>query len=91
MGKEPGSIAGKEDAGKKEDDANGEGDEGLLGSQPAWCRLDEKGGDGLDHAHRGVKPKRPQHEEEEEVLFSFISFLLKTKAGVISYSFSLAI
>ena len=66
MGKKsPGSIAGKEDAGKKEDDTNGEGDEGLLGSQPAWCRLDEKGGDGLDHAHRGVEPKRPQHEEEE--------------------------
>ena len=66
MGKKsPCSIAGKEDAGKKEDDANGEGDDGLLGSQPAWCRLDHKGGYGLDHAHGGVEPERPQHEEEE--------------------------
>ena len=35
--KGPCSIAGKEDTGKKEDDTDGEGDEGLLGSQPAWC------------------------------------------------------
>ena len=66
MGKKsPGSIAGKEDAGKKEDDANGEGDEGLLGLQPPRCRLDHKGGDGLDHAHGGVQPEGPQHEEEK--------------------------
>ena len=66
MGKEPGSIAGKEDAGKKEDDANGEGDKGLLGSQQAWCRLDHKGGHGLDHAHGRVESEGPQHEKEED-------------------------
>ena len=66
MGKKsPCSIAGKEDAGKKEDDANGEGDDGLLGSQPAWCRLDHKGGYGLDHAHGGVEAERVEHEEEQ--------------------------
>ena len=61
----PCSIARKEDAGEKEGDADGEGDEGLLGSQPARCRLDDKGGDGLDHAHGGVEAEGPEHEEEE--------------------------
>ena len=59
------SIAGKEDAREKVADANGKGDEGLLGLQPLRCRLDHKGGDGLDHAHGGVQPEGPEHEEEK--------------------------
>ena len=60
-----GSVAGKDNAGEEEGDADDGGDVGLLGLELDRGGLDDEGGDCFDHAHGGVQPESPEHEEEQ--------------------------
>ena len=60
-----GGVTGEDDAGEEEDDADCEGDQRLPGPERGGSGVDDKGGDGLDHAHGGVEAERVEHEEEQ--------------------------
>ena len=60
-----GGVTGEDDAGEEEDDADCEGDQRLPGPERGGGGVDDKGGDGLDHAHGGVEAERVEHEEEQ--------------------------